>query len=351
MPVCEAIVKKTGSPCTKASKDGLTVCGIHAPRAPRPPPPAVADEVRCVYVIHGNSGITRRCENREHPDSGHHECRTHHKARVERERREVVRQRRIHVYMQFGMHIWQFQREVVHVGAFMVRTHIVERILAVAGDRLATLEDVWAAMDAYRAEHPPPPEDQNTRLARIVTDSQNVHTREVSEQHNKNMAILLGTPVPEGQKTIPTIMLVWSKMYKSIDHRIYEDMQSWYDKEDCRVPGDRLYRRTLDHLVARILLVDSKEKRRELFKRLQQECAESYNLCCDGHLNRLTNVMAGFDDAFEQEIPKGLILQTKMAEIAKIEDVEERFKAATALFAELKVGHEEAGPWLDAISE
>jgi len=262
-----------------------------------------------------------------------------------------VRQRRIHVYMQFGMHIWQFQREVVHIGAFMVRTRIVERILEVAGDRLATLEDVWAAMDAYRAEHPAPPENDATRLARIVTDGQNVHTREVSEQHNKNMAILLATPVQENQPTIHMIKLIWSKMYKSIDPRIYEDMQSWYDKETCRVTGDRLYRRTLDHLVARILLVDDKERRRELFKRLQQECAESYNLCCDGHLNRLTNVMAGFDEAFQQEIPKGLILQTKMAEIAKIEDVEERFKAATALFAELKIGLEEAGPWLDAISE
>jgi len=233
----------------------------------------------------------------------------------------------------------------------MVRTNIVTRILEIAGDRLATQEDVWAAMDAYRAEHPAPPENHATRLARIVTDSQNVHTREISEQHNKNMMILLATPVQENQPTIAIIRTVWAKMYRSIDPRIYDDMQSWYDKEDCRVAGDRLYRRTLDHLVARILLIEGKGTKRELFKRLQQECAESYNLCCDGHLNRLTNVMAGFDDAFEQEMPKGLILQTKMAEIAKITDVEERFKAATALFAELKVGHEEAGPWLDAISE
>ena len=347
MPVCEAIVKSTGNPCTKQSKTGLTVCGIHAPRAPRPIP----DEERCVYVIHGNSGLTRRCDHRQHPDSGNHECRAHHRARQEKERRELWRQRRIHIYMQFGMHIWQFQREVVHVGAWMVRTNIVTRILEIAGDRLATQDDVWAAMDAYRAEHPAPPENHATRLARIVTDSQNVHTREISEQHNKNMMILLATPVQENQPTIAIIRTVWAKMYRSIDPRIYDDMQSWYDKEDCRVAGDRLYRRTLDHLVARILLIEGKGTKRELFKRLQQECAESYNLCCDGHLNRLTNVMAGFDDAFEQEMPKGLILQTKMAEIAKITDVEERFKAATALFAELKVGHEEAGPWLDAISE
>jgi len=61
--------------------------------------------------------------------------------------------------------------------------------------------------------------------------------------------------------------------------------------------------------------------------------------------------MVGFDEAFQQEVPKGLILQTKMAEIAKIEDVEERFKAATALMTELNIGNDEAGPWLDAISE
>jgi hypothetical protein len=62
-------------------------------------------------------------------------------------------------------------------------------------------------------------------------------------------------------------------------------------------------------------------------------------------------VLVGFDDQFKAQMSKGEILQTRMAVISKIEDVEERFKAATALMAELDIGHDEAGPRLDAISE
>ena len=74
-------------------------------------------------------------------------------------------------------------------------------------------------------------------------------------------------------------------------------------------------------------------------------------MCCDGHLNRLTNVMVGFDDAFQQAVPKGLILQEKMAKIAQIENPEERMTAAKALMTELEVSPEESEAWLDAISE
>lgn len=171
-------------------------------------------------------------------------------------------------------------------------------------------------------------------------------------QHNHNTEVLLRTPVPPEQDTMEVIKVVWAKMFKNtVDQRIYDDMQRWYDAETCREVGDRLYRHLLDHLVARIRLVENAATTHELFKRLQQECAESFMMCCDGHLNRLTNVMVGFDEAFKQEVPKGMILQERMAKIALIDDVEERFKAATALFAELQMGHEEAGPWLDAISE
>jgi len=352
--ICRATVIATGVPCTKKQKKG-DYCGIHS----RPPRPLPADEDRCTYVIHGNSGITRRCEKkRKHDDETHRECTLHHNARAAKEERQKVRERRIHIYMNYSMHIWMFRREVataaglVHVNNWMLGHLIVQRTLAIAGDRLATLDDLWQAMDEYRAEHPPA-NNNIPREAQIARDDQNVHTREVTEQHNKNMAILLATPVPEGQQTLNHIRLIWTAIYTKtpVDERVYVDMQKWYDTETCRTAGDWLYRRTLDHLYARIIKIENATTRRELFKRLQQECAESYRLCCDGHLNRLTNVMVGFDDAFQQAVPKGLILQEKMAKIAQIENPDERMATARALMTELEVGPEEAGAWLDAIAE
>ena len=344
MPVCSATVIKTGLPCTKAAKTG-GLCGIHAPR---PPKPEIPDAERCVYIIHGNSGIRRRCDHRKNADSQHNECTAHHRQRTLAVQRQALQRRRIEVHRNFATELWAFWAEMRRENVIINTYQVVTRVLTLAGDAPPTLAIVWAVMEEIRQAHQLAP---LTELQRIALDTQSIHTRPVTEQHRKNLAILLATPVPENQPTMQSIKLTWSKMYKAIDERIYADMQKWYDTETCRTPSDWMYRKTLDHLIARIALIENKDTRRELMKRLQQECAEAYNMCCDGHINRLTNVMVGFDEAFQQEVPKGLILQTKMAEIAKIEDVEERFKAATALFAELKIGLEEAGPWLDAISE
>lgn len=257
----------------------------------------------------------------------------------------------IDVYRRFGMELWAFQHEMHRGNIVLNRQRLVQRILELGGDAPPTLAIVWRAMDEYRGQHHVVVNPE-IRLRAIATDAQSIHTREVTMQHNHNTEVLLRTPVPPEQDTMEVIKVVWAKMFKNtVDQRIYDDMQRWYDAETCREVGDRLYRHLLDHLVARIRLVENAATTHELFKRLQQECAESFMMCCDGHLNRLTNVMVGFDEAFKQEVPKGMILQERMAKIALIDDVEERFKAATALFAELQMGHEEAGPWLDAISE
>jgi hypothetical protein len=262
--------------------------------------------------------------------------------------REVLRRRRIEVHRNFAMELWAFWAEMRRDNVIINTYQVVTRVLTLAGETAPTLAIVWAVMEEIRQAHQLAP---LTELQRIALDTQSIHTRPVTEQHRKNLAILLETPVPENQSTMQSIKFTWGKMYKAIDERIYADMQKWYDTETCRTPGDWMYRKTLDHLIARIRLIENKETRRELMKRLQQECAESYNMCCDGHINRLTNVMVGFDEAFQQDIPKGVVLQTKMAEIAKIQDVEARFKAATALMTELNISNDEAGPWLDAIAE
>jgi len=195
---------------------------------------------------------------------------------------------------------------------------------------------------------PPPKSD----LDRIARDSQNVHTAAVSEQTNRGIEILMKVEVPADQETFKEIRAAWDQIYtnpKVSDH-LYVDMVRWWNVKSCIKQNDLLYHKLLRRVWARIKLVENAESRRHLVMRLQEECAESYSLCCAGHINRLVNVMVGFDDAFRQDVPKNIILQEKFAKIADIEDEVEKFRQATEVIAELGLTSDEAAPWLDAIS-
>jgi hypothetical protein len=94
------------------------------------------------------------------------------------------------------------------------------------------------------------------------------------------------------------------------------------------------------------------ERRAELEKRTLQECTEAIGMCCQGHTNRLVNVLSGFVPGVEVvvEQPKGEILQQKFAMIGGIEDAEERVRQGNAVIAELGLTAEEAAPWMEAIA-
>ena len=197
--------------------------------------------------------------------------------------------------------------------------------------------------------------DARPELQRIADDRQNTHDRNVRKQTDENVKLLLEISPPADQNTMAEIRAAWTKIYRvpgrGVDERVYADMQKWYDTAQCYVPNDWMYRKVIDGLWARIKLVEDLKVRHELYKRLQQECAESYQMCCEGHIGRLANVLVGFDNTFRPQIPVGIILQQKMAVIAQIENVDERFKQARELMAELNVPQEQAVPWLDAIAE
>jgi hypothetical protein len=80
-----------------------------------------------------------------------------------------------------------------------------------------------------------------------------------------------------------------------------------------------------------------------------EECTEAMRMCCQGHTNRLVNVLGGFVPGIDVQQSKGEILQERFAVIGNIEDEEQRYIQATQVLAELGVGAEEAGAWLDAI--
>jgi hypothetical protein len=284
-----------------------------------------------------------QCPKRFVPGNANHECRTHANARVKKE--ENARRRR--VWQQSYMHVY---RELLERGVPRGTPFANALRLAMAAIWANPNQTILEIIDQVMVQLPPVV--PVPRLQAMSQDSQNIHTREVTEQSNKNLAIILAYPIPPGQQTIAEIRAAWTRIYsrRPVDERVYIDMQFWWVKNECRVPGDKLYRRVLRHLWAGIKSMEPPDVRVELIKRLQQECSEAFQLCCDGHINRLLNVMVGFDDKFAPEVPKSVILQNKMGKISEIEDETARYQAATQLFAELNMGLEEAAPWLDALA-
>lgn len=197
-----------------------------------------------------------------------------------------------------------------------------------------------------------PPHAPERELERIVRDAQNVHTTHVSHQTNSAVTRLLEVRVPELQQTEVSMIRNWVNLPTPprISHllRTVNDINRWFHQNTCRQNNDRLYNRVLRGLVA-LINQQPEESRRELYQRLWEECYESVNMCCEGHISRLCNVMVGFDDAFQPPISVGEVLQAKMAMIAGLDvPVEMKRTHAEAVMNELGIPDNQRAAWLDA---
>jgi hypothetical protein len=214
----------------------------------------------------------------------------------------------------------------------------------------------WALYGRVGPEPVPLDVEQRPRqqeLARLAADSQNVHTTAVSNQTNAGMDKLLHVEVSPKQRTEFEINQGWLISSRPVPFnqylRVANDMNKWFLMNTCRKENDNLYRRLLRGLVATINGKDE-DLRRELYKRLWEECSEAVGLCCEGHLSRLCNVMVGFDDDFQTEISMGEAMQNEMARIAGQDlPVEERLSLARSWFAEHAVPEADRLGWLAAI--
>lgn len=199
----------------------------------------------------------------------------------------------------------------------------------------------------------PPP---RTELEGFARDTQNIHTRVVTEQTNTALNILLNAEVPAGQKTVTESHMAFMGhiaarriTVDSLDVivNVNRDVKRWYRVSSCRTDGDYLYKRTLDGLWAKI---KSSSERQELEIRLWQEMIDSLGMCCDGHISRLTNVLSGFDEAFAPQLSPAELLQNRMAVISGMEGgiILQVAEALTA-FKELKVPQDQWEAWIDAL--
>lgn len=187
-------------------------------------------------------------------------------------------------------------------------------------------------------------------LAAIAADSQNVHTRVVTQQTNAGLEKILAAPVEPEPFTLTKILRAFISTYKFKNMKAFlsmmTDMATWYDIETCRTDKDWLYRKVLDGAWS---LIDSSPDKNALTMRLYEEAKEASGLCCDGHISRLINVFVGFDTVFETPISMNEMIQNRMSAIAARETtVEEKVRAAAAEFDELGVPAHERQAWLEA---
>ena len=192
------------------------------------------------------------------------------------------------------------------------------------------------------------------REAQLAADSQNVHTREITQQMRDSINILLAVEVPKDQTgSVREMRVGWMERGYS-QHEIdvvYRDVVNWWNKDTIYSADDKLYRRLLRGLWWTIKQYKA-DLRTELEKRLWEELRDGaipYSVCTQGHVARLSNVMIGFDDAFVPPVPVGEILQQKMAAIYGMDVAQdEQLSLAKSVLAELKVPADQHENWLSA---
>lgn len=195
-----------------------------------------------------------------------------------------------------------------------------------------------------------PKAPEGGQLAALANDNQNVHTGAVNKQTRTSLHIMTSAPVQQGQKTLDEILTAWvtDLNVNTQISTVYNDMLNWSSKSCVVQKDDYLYRRALRGLWAMIKNYDG-EIRLELTKRLWEECNESVEMCAQGHLSRLANVLVGFDAQFKSPQSMKESLQNALAYISMQDDpLPEKIEKATTVMDEMDVPQEERQAWLDA---
>ena len=196
-------------------------------------------------------------------------------------------------------------------------------------------------------------------LGQFAHDRQNVHTSVVTEITNRGLEHLLSFPTTKSEtyvmRYIESTMLSVELLESNVDEynwfidKVLPDMQSWYKKTTCRAPGDKLYKRVVQGVFAKIQTYP-KDTQKELWKRFEEEASDSVGMCCDGHITRMVNVFAGIDESCAPEVSVGEQLQTRIAAIAAGDDTtEDKIRRATEVMNELHVPEIERTAWIEAL--
>ena len=220
----------------------------------------------------------------------------------------------------------------------IVEKYIERQTLQDVFDKLMSIIDIWKiryAGPVYTLK------DFNT--------SQSVHANPIIKNTNEGMAMLLKIEIPEGQKTLLEIEKAWSNKNAWELIHVIRDIKEWGSRKTVMGDQENVYRNVLRGLWVHIKSVTDSELKGELIKRLWEECKESVQMCADGHVARLVNVLVGFDERFGNNVSPMEYFQNNISLIAA-GGAPQRFKIeqATKLMDYVNMPKADREAWLEA---
>lgn len=364
MPQCSFYTAKL-TQCTRQARDGTHYCRSHEEKAERLGP---RPEGGCPCVV-----VRHWCGNPLH--DGNAICERHARRRDQAAARVIERANQIaaasvltdEYMLRDPRPVWPWVVDLVQERMALPEDdpHSIPRLTAFLAARrffilttpdtvpIATFMRYWVG-EPFEAP-PPPPVGQ---LERLATDVQNVHREVVVTQTNTNTEILLALAEeapedldPEQWVTTWWLLMPGRPVFAEY-YRVIQDVHAWYNKRTCKSTGDYLYAKVFNGAVYKISQIESYELRHELAKRLWEECQESVEMCCEGHISRLANVFVGFDEAFKSPASPSEMLQAQIAEIANLKlRTETKLAKAKVVMDQLGIPESERAPWLEALAE
>jgi len=186
-------------------------------------------------------------------------------------------------------------------------------------------------------------------LAALARDQESVHRSSVQTTTQKGVLALMARPVREGQETLSEVVQVLNERrivrFSSEGTReraIAEVTNDYFNTEAFSTK----YGDVLDRVWA---FIHPHEEREQLIVRLAQEICDGMATCGNGKMARLVNVLQGYDDTLEFDVPRELF-QNKFAQLRN-RTVSERAVAANEVFREFNIPEEERNVWLTPLLE
>ena len=352
-PICIA-VKTDGVRCNKHANHDDNRCNLHHAVILRQQQTEILHramrEVKLIYNTHRNNPRVARATVDEAMPRLIEGLTEHHQQRLRAQADQyLIRPMANNLRILIEVANATFEQADAHVQTWVVDGIIPMRVVPQLHQEILRAIQIREWQQVHRPAFRP---DQ--REAQLAADSQNVHTREITQQMRDSINILLAVEVPKDQTgSVREMRVGWIERGYS-EHEIdvvYRDVVNWWNKDTIYSADDKLYRRLLRGLWWTIKQYKA-DLRTELEKRLWEELRDGaipYSVCTQGHVARLSNVMIGFHDAFVPPVPVGEILQQKMAAIYRMDvSQDEQLSLAKSILAELKVPADQHDNWLSA---
>lgn len=186
-------------------------------------------------------------------------------------------------------------------------------------------------------------------LAAFANDNQSVHRSSVQASTHKAIMTLISRPLVDGQDTLPEILSGFNDTQLlrftagTRERTVTEITNDYFNTEAFSV----MYGNVLDHVWA---YIREHAEKNELIIRLAQEVVEGVGQCGNGKMARLVNVLSGYDETLEANVPTRELFMARFSLLTK-RPFEEREALARTLFEEFSIPAEEQNTWLEPLLE